>query len=98
MSKQKFLEFKNLQVEYVTKDETVHAVNDVSFSVERGKTLGLVGETGAGKTSIARAILRVLPMPPAEVQNGQVFLRGRPLANFRERAKKTLLICLSYTI
>lgn len=56
-----FLEVKDLVVEYFSKEQVVHAVNGVSFHLEKGKTLGLVGETGAGKTSIAKAILRILP-------------------------------------
>lgn len=72
-----FLQVNNLCVEYVTRSETVHAVNDVSFSLEKGKTLGLVGETGAGKTTIARAILRVLPEPPAQLRSGTVTLEGK---------------------
>ena len=72
----KFLEVKNLSVEYVSRKEIVKAVNDVSFSLERGKTLGLVGETGAGKTSIARAILRVLPAPMSRIASGEINLDG----------------------
>ena len=60
-----FLSVKDLVVEYTMEGEVVHAVSSVSFHLERGKTLALVGETGAGKTSIAKAILRVLPDPPA---------------------------------
>ncbi len=81
---EKFLEIKDLQVEYVTKKETVHAVNKVSFSLEKGKTLGLVGETGAGKTTIARCILRVLPTPPAVVRGGEVILDGQNLLALNE--------------
>ncbi len=80
----KFLEVKNLEVQYVLKEETVYAVNDVSFSLEKGKTLGLVGETGAGKTSIARAILRILPVPPSQVKGGAVYLAGRNLFELSE--------------
>ena len=84
MQDNKFLSVKNLTVEYVTSEETVHAVNDVSFDLEKGKTLGLVGETGAGKTSIARAILRVLPVPPAVVRSGSICLNGTELMEISE--------------
>jgi peptide/nickel transport system ATP-binding protein len=79
-----FLEVRNLTVEYVLREETIFAVNDVSFTLEKGKTLGLVGETGAGKTSIARAILRVLPVPPSQVKRGEVYLDGRELHSLSE--------------
>ena len=55
-SEKTFLQVEDLEVKYVTKDETVNAVNHVSFQLEKGKTLGLVGETGAGKTTIFDAI------------------------------------------
>ena len=58
---EKFLSVKDLHVHYLTSDANVYAVNGISFELERGKTLGLVGETGAGKTTIARAILGSLP-------------------------------------
>ena len=82
--KKAFLSVKDLTVEYVTSEETVYAVNGVSFSLEKGKTLGLVGETGAGKTSIARAILRILPVPPAEVKGGVIELEGKDLMKLPE--------------
>lgn len=81
---EKLLEVKNLFVQYSSSLETVRAVNDVSFSLERGKTLGLVGETGAGKTSIARAILRILPDPPAKVPGGQIHFEGEDLLHISE--------------
>ena len=55
------LSVKDLIVEYHSAGETVHAVNGVSFDLEPGETIGLVGETGAGKTTIAKALLRILP-------------------------------------
>ena len=57
----------------------VKAVNRVSFDLRRNETLGLVGETGAGKTTTALAIMRLLPVPPAVVPNGEIFFEGRDL-------------------
>ena len=79
-----FLSVKDLTVEYVTKEETVQAVNQVSFTLRKGKTLGLVGETGAGKTTIATSILRVLPVPPAVVKSGEIILDGQNLMELSE--------------
>ena len=71
------LEIKDLTVHYVTEDETVEAVNDLSLSVKRGKSLGLVGETGAGKTTPALSILRLVPDPPGRIINGTVYINGK---------------------
>ena len=76
---EKFLQVKDLVVEYTSGGHVIHAVNGVSFDLEKGKTLGLVGETGAGKTSIAKAIIGVLPDPPAKVRDGQIILEGQDL-------------------
>ena len=57
----------------------IHAVNGISFDLQRGKVLGLVGETGAGKTSTAKAILRILPDPPARIVGGEIHLDGEDL-------------------
>lgn len=85
MSKnEKFLSVKDIEVIYTSGGEIVHAVNKVSFSLERGETLGLVGETGAGKTTIARAILRILPDPPAIFKGGEVVLDGVDLVTLPE--------------
>ena len=96
--KDAFLQVKNLKVEYVTKAETVYAVNGVSFNLDKGKVFGLVGETGAGKTTIARTILRVLQEPPAQLKSGEVILDGQNLLELSEdemcgvRGKKITMI------
>lgn len=93
-----FLQVKDLKVEYVTKAETVYAVNGVSFSLKKGSVFGLVGETGAGKTTIARTILRVLQEPPAELRSGEVLMEGKDLLKLTEdemcevRGKKITMI------
>ena len=74
--KEYVLEVENLTVHYVTEDETVEAVNDISFSLERGRTLGVVGETGAGKTTTALSILRLIPDPPGRIIGGSVKVNG----------------------
>ena len=74
-----FLEIKDLVVEYTSDGEIVHAVNGISLSLQKGETLGLVGETGAGKTTIAKAIMRILPDPPAKIRNGEILMDGEDL-------------------
>ena len=80
-----FLDVKNLVVEYSSDGAVVQAVNGVSFTLDKGETLGLVGETGAGKTTIAKTILRILPDPPAKVRGGEVLFHGKDLLTAPER-------------
>jgi len=68
------LTIKNLHVQYTSGGQIVRAVNGVDIELKKGETLGLVGETGAGKTTISKAILRILPDPPAKVTCGEVWL------------------------
>lgn len=82
---EKFLQVKNMEVVYTSGDDIVHAVNGVSFEVARGETLGLVGETGAGKTTIAKAILRILPNPPAIFKGGEVIVDGENIVKLPEK-------------
>ena len=73
------LEIKNLTIQYVTEGEIVHAVNDISLTIPKGKTLGLVGETGAGKTTTALSILQLLPKFTAKVPSGEIWFNGENL-------------------
>ena len=83
------LDIKNLSITYVTKDlGTCYAVNDVSLSLQKGHTLGLVGETGAGKTTIAKGILRLLPKPQGHVTSGTVLFNGEDLYQKSEAAMR----------
>lgn len=75
----KLLDVSNLHVKYTTEDGENYAVNGVSFSLERGKTLGLVGETGAGKTTTALAILRLLPKDTGFIYDGDITFAGESL-------------------
>ena len=73
------LEIRNLVVEYHTDDAVIHAVNGVDLSIRRGETIGLVGETGAGKTTIARAILRIVQAPAGRICGGEIIFDGEDL-------------------
>jgi peptide/nickel transport system ATP-binding protein len=73
------LTVKKLVVKYITSLNTINAVNNVSFSLKKGETLGLVGETGAGKTTIAKAIMRILPEPPSKICGGEIVLYDEEL-------------------
>jgi peptide/nickel transport system ATP-binding protein len=80
-----FLSVRDLEVVYTSGKKIVRAVNGVSFDMKKGETLALVGETGAGKTTIAKSILRVLPDPPAILRGGAVFLDGEDLIKKPEK-------------
>ena len=77
MANEKLLEIKNLTVHYQSYDATVHAVENLNLSLGNGETLGLVGETGAGKTTTVKSIMRILPTPPARVVSGEIFFDGQ---------------------
>jgi len=86
MSQQKagVLEVSHLQIQYKSKGETVYAVEDVSFSVNRGETFGLVGESGCGKSAACRAIARLLP-ENGHISGGSVVFEGKDLTLLSER-------------
>ncbi len=75
----KLLNIENLRIHYVLHNSTVEAVNGISLEVKKGETLGLVGETGAGKTTVALGILGLLPDPPARVIDGSIEFNGTSL-------------------
>src|SRR5712671_7750134 len=71
ISTNSLLEVKNLNVDYLASNGTVHAVTDVSFTLRRGEILGLAGESGSGKSTLAYAITRLL-RPPAMITGGEI--------------------------
>jgi oligopeptide transport system ATP-binding protein len=78
------LEVKNLEVNFHTLDGVVHAVNDVSYSVDERKTLGIVGESGCGKSVSVLSIMRLIQEPPGRIKQGQIFFRGEDLLQYNE--------------
>ena len=87
---EKFLEVKNLSVEYTSGGKIINAVNGVSFSINKGMTLGLVGETGAGKTTIAKSILRILPDPQGKITGGEINFDGQDLLQLSETEMRSV--------
>ncbi len=75
----KILEIKNLSVEYKTDSGIVKAVNNLNLELKRGETLGLVGETGAGKTTTALGIMGLVPNPPGKICSGEILFEGQNL-------------------
>ncbi|MBE5957091.1 MAG: ABC transporter ATP-binding protein [Lachnospiraceae bacterium] len=85
MNKEICIDIKNLSVEYRTVDGVVNAINGVDLQIEKGKTLGLVGETGAGKTTTALSILNLIPNPPGVITNGSIVLEGKNIFDYTEK-------------
>ena len=87
---EKLLEIRDLTVHYVTEDEVVHAVNGIEFAVGHGETLGLVGETGAGKTTTALAIMRLLPKYTGKIPSGEIIFDGQDLLSCSEEKMRQI--------
>ena len=81
---------KNLSVQYTTDLETVYAINNISFSLKKGETFGLVGETGAGKTTTALAIMRLLPEQTGRITGGAVEFEGKYLLELQEADMRSI--------
>ena len=80
------LEVDDLRTHFFTREGVVRAVDGVSFAVEKGKTLGIVGESGCGKSVTALSIMGLIPRPPARIVSGSVVFEGRDLTKLSERA------------
>ncbi|MDY2649301.1 ABC transporter ATP-binding protein [Pyramidobacter sp. SM-530-WT-4B] len=83
----KLLDIRDLTVQFDTDSGVVHAVNHLNMQLEEGKALGFVGETGAGKTTTALAILQLIQSPPGEITSGEIWFKGQ---NVREMTEAEL--------
>ena len=90
MNKDNLISVDNLVVRYKTDDNLIYAVNGVSFDIRKGSTLGLVGETGAGKTTIAKSILRILPKKVGQITDGNIILEGESLLDMPEEKMRRI--------
>ena len=86
----KILEIKDLYVSYKTDEAIVRAVNGLSFSIEAGETVGLVGETGAGKTTTALSVMRLLPEKIGSVDSGEIYLDGENVLEIPEKKMRMI--------
>ncbi|NLE74036.1 MAG: ABC transporter ATP-binding protein [Actinobacteria bacterium] len=84
------LEVKDLKTHFFTREGVVHAVDGVSYSVEKGKTLGLVGESGCGKSVSAMSIMRLIPDPPGKIVQGNIMFEGRDLVRASDREMRDI--------
>ena len=78
------LEIKDLVVKFHTMDDVIHSVNGVTLTIDAGETLGLVGETGAGKTTTALAILNLIQSPPGKIEGGEILFDGKNVLEMSE--------------
>src|SRR4051812_30865690 len=78
------LQVRDLQTQFNTEEGVVHAVDGVSYDVEEGETLGLVGESGCGKSVSALSILRLIPNPPGKIVGGEIFFEGEDILKMSE--------------
>ena len=84
-------EIKDLVVHYDTENGLVQAVNGLNLSLRRREALGLVGETGAGKTTAALAIMRMVPDPPGKIVSGSILLDGKSIMELTEEHSSCVL-------
>ncbi|MEX1019850.1 MAG: ABC transporter ATP-binding protein [Litorilinea sp.] len=80
----KLLEVKNLKTQFFTQDGVVHAVNGISYSVEKGETVAIVGESGSGKSVGVMSLIRLIPQPPGKIVDGEVWFDGQDLLTLSE--------------
>lgn len=83
MEKEKVIEVKNLKMYYKTDRESVKAVDDISFCVYKGETLGIVGESGCGKSSMAFSLM-LMPNSPGKIEGGEIILNGKNIIELNE--------------
>lgn len=85
------LEIKDLNVSYKVDSGIVHAVNGLNLTVHNQETLGFVGETGAGKTTTAMAVMRLIASPPGEIESGEIFFEGEDLLKKSQKEMRQIL-------
>jgi oligopeptide transport system ATP-binding protein len=84
------LEVRNLRTEFVTQEGIVHAVNGISYTLHEGEALGIVGESGCGKSVSALSLMRLVPSPPGRIVSGEVLFEGRDLLKLKDEEMRRI--------
>jgi oligopeptide transport system ATP-binding protein len=84
------LEVKDLRTHFFTQDGVVHAVNGISYHLNEGETLGIVGESGCGKSVGVLSLMRLIPMPPGKIVGGEVLFQGRDLMRISDEEMRSV--------
>ena len=85
------LEIKNLHVQYKTFEGELKVLNGVDMTIEEGEKVGLVGQTGCGKTTTMKSVLCILPVPPAEISAGEIFYRGKDILKMKPSEMRSFI-------
>src|SRR3954469_20232920 len=84
------LEVRNLSVEFRTRSTTTKAVRNVSWSIDRGETLAILGESGSGKSVSATAVMGLIDSPPGQITSGEIFYRGEDLLKKSDAERRAI--------
>jgi len=84
------IRIKNLHVNYITEDETVKAVNGIDLTILKGESVGLVGETGAGKTTTCLSIMQLIPDPPGDIEEGEIWFKDENMIYNTEKRNQEI--------
>ncbi len=87
---ERLLEVRNLTTHFFTDDGVVRAVDGIDFYINKGETLGMVGESGCGKSVTALSIMRLIPQPPGRIVRGEIIYNGRDLLDLRPREMRKI--------
>ncbi len=90
---EELLRVENLKTYFLTHEGTIKAVDDVSFTINKGETLGLVGESGCGKSVTALSIMRLIQSPPGKIVDGKIFFEGKNLLDLSEKEMRKIRGC-----
>src|SRR3954467_2078850 len=84
------LEVRDLRTEFATQEGVVHAVNGISYTLREGEALGIVGESGCGKSVGALSLMRLIPSPPGRIAGGEIMFRGRDLLKVKDEEMRKI--------
>ena len=86
----RILNVENLETAFYTDEGIVRAVDNVSFHLDEGETLAIVGESGCGKTVTSLSVLRLIPFPPGKITGGHIYYKGRDLLELKEKEMRSI--------